>query len=163
MKITRSKTNPASFKLAGEATLPELFEAVRELSQTYAETKPSLSSPALVKSYLHARLAHLDHEEFHGLFLDTQNNLLHHASLFTGTLDSCAVHPREVVKLAISTNAAAVIFAHNHPSGNPEPSPADRALTERLKSALALVDVRVLDHIVIGEGTSVSLAERGWI
>jgi len=163
MKITRSRTNPASFKLAGEATLPELFEAVRELSQTYAETKPSLSSPALVKSYLHARLNHLPREEFHGLFLDTQNNLLHHATLFTGTIDSCAVHPREVVKIALHHNAASLIFAHNHPSGNPEPSPADRAITERLKNALALIDVRVLDHVVIGDGTSVSLAERGWI
>jgi DNA repair protein RadC len=163
MKITRNSKNPSSFKLSGEATLPELFEAVRELSLTYATTKPNLTSPQLVKSYLHARLAHLEHEEFHGLFLDTQNNLIHHESLFTGTIDSCAVHPREVAKLALSLNAASLIFAHNHPSGYPEPSPADRAITERLKSALALIDCRVLDHIVIGEGTSVSLAERGWI
>lgn len=163
MRILRSKTDPAAFKLSGEATLPELFEAVRELSQRYAAQKPNLTSPQLVKSYLHARLNSLPHEEFHGLFLDTQNNLIHHATLFTGTIDSCAVHPREVVKLALHHNAAAIIFAHNHPSGNPEPSPADRAITERLKSALALVDVRVLDHIVIGEGVAVSLAERGWI
>ena len=163
MRITRNSKNPSSFKLSGEATLPELFEAVRELSLTYATTRPNLTSPKLVREYLHARLSGLEHEEFHGLFLDTQNNLISHESLFTGTVDSCAVHPREVVKLALSTNAAALIFAHNHPSGNPEHSPADRAITERLKSALALIDVRVLDHIVIGEGTSVSLAERGWI
>lgn len=162
MKITKAQT-PGTFKLAGEATLPELFEAVRELSARYAETKPNLTSPGLVKSYLHARLSHLEHEEFHGLFLDTQNNLLAHVPLFTGTIDSCAVHVREVAKLALSLNAASLIFAHNHPSGNPEPSPADRQITERLKKALALIDVRVLDHIVVGEGTSVSLAERGWI
>ena len=162
MRITKTQT-PGTFKLAGTTTLPELFEAVRELSQRYATTKPNLTSPGLVKSYLHARLSHLEHEEFHGLFLDTQNNLISHATLFTGTIDSCAVHPREVAKLALSLNCAAIIFAHNHPSGNPEPSAADRAITERLKKALTLIDVRVLDHIVIGEGTSVSLAERGWI
>lgn len=162
MRITKVP-NSESFKLAGTTTLPELFEAVRELSQRYAAQKPNLTSPQLVKSYLHARLNNLEHEEFHALFLDTQNNLIHHEALFTGTIDSCAVHPREVAKLALSLNAAAIIFAHNHPSGNPEPSSADRAITERLKKALALIDVRVLDHIVIGEGTSVSLAERGWI
>ena len=162
MRITKTPT-PGIFKLAGETTLPELFEAVRELSQTYATTRPNLTSPSKVKDYLHARLNHLPHEEFHGLFLDTQNNLIQHSCLFTGTIDSCAVHPREVAKLALSLNAASLIFAHNHPSGNPEPSPADRQITERLKKALALIDVRVLDHIVIGEGTSVSLAERGWI
>lgn len=162
MRITRTQT-PGAFKLSGEATLPELFEAVRELSAQYAETKPNLTSPGKVRDYLHARISGLQHEEFHGLFLDTQNNLIAHIPLFTGTLDSCAVHPREVVKLALSLNAAAIILAHNHPSGNPEPSAADRAITERLKKALALIDCRVLDHIVIGEGTSVSLAERGWV
>lgn len=162
MRITKTKT-PGAFKLSGEATLPELFEAVRELSARYAETKPNLTSPGKVRDYLHARLAHLEHEEFHGLFLDSQNNLIHHEALFTGTVDSCAVYTREVVKLALSLNCAAIIFSHNHPSGNPEPSAADRAITERLKKALALIDVKVLDHIVIGEGDSVSLAERGWI
>lgn len=162
MRITKT-TTPGTFKLAGTTTLPELFEAVRELSQRYSTTKPNLTSPGLVRSYLHARLSGLQHEEFHGLFLDTQNNLIHHATLFTGTIDSCAVHPREVAKLALSLNAASIIFAHNHPSGNPEPSAADRQITERLRKALELIDVRVLDHIVIGEGTSVSLAERGWI
>lgn len=162
MRITKVP-NSDNFKLAGTTTLPELFEAVRELSARYADTKPNLTSPKLVRDYLHARLSHLEHEEFHGLFLDTQNNLLAHVPLFTGTIDSCAVHVREVVKLALSLNAASLIFAHNHPSGNPEPSPADRQITERLKKALALIDVRVLDHIVVGEGTSVSLAERGWV
>lgn len=162
MRITKTQT-PGTFKLAGTTTLPELFEAVRELSAQYADTKPNLTSPGKVRDYLHARLYGLQHEEFHGLFLDTQNNLISHESLFTGTIDSCAVHPREVAKLALSLNAASVIFAHNHPSGNPEPSAADRAITQRLKNALALIDVRVLDHVVIGEGTAVSLAERGWV
>lgn len=162
MRITKVP-NSDNFKLSGEATLPELFEAVRELSQRYATTKPNLTSPKLVREYLHARLSGLEHEEFHGLFLDTQNNLISHESLFVGTIDSCAVYTREVAKLALSLNAAAIIFAHNHPSGHAEPSAADRQITDRLKKALALIDVKVLDHIVIGEGTSVSLAERGWI
>jgi DNA repair protein RadC len=162
MRITKTQ-NPGTFKLSGEATLPELFEAVRELSQTYATTKPNLTSPKLVREYLHARLNSMPHEEFHGLFLDTQNNLISHETLFTGTIDFCAVHPREVVKLALHHNAAAIILSHNHPSGHAEPSAADRSITQRLKNALALIDVRVLDHIVIGEGASVSLAERGWV
>jgi DNA repair protein RadC len=134
----------------------------RHLEQTLT-AGDLLTSPGMVRSFLRSRLRHQRHEVFSALFLDTQNRLLSYEELFRGTLDSCAVHPREVVKRAIALHAAAVIFAHNHPSGHAEPSVADRQITERLKSALALVDVRVLDHLVVGDGDVVSLAERGWI
>jgi DNA repair protein RadC len=134
----------------------------RHLAQSLGE-KELLTNPQMVKSFLRARLRHQPHEVFAALFLDTQNQLLAFEELFQGTLDSCAVHPREVVKRALALHAASVIFAHNHPSGHAEPSAADKSITERLKSALALIDVRVLDHLVIGDRDIVSLAERGWL
>lgn len=134
----------------------------RHLAQTLAE-RELLTSPAMVRTFLRAQLRHQRHELFCALFLDTQNRLLAFETLFEGTLDSCAVHPREVVKRAIALHAASVILAHNHPSGHAEPSAADKSITDRLKAALALIDVRVLDHLVIGERDIVSLAERGWI
>lgn len=145
-------------------TVEELFQLARETAAQYATTPILLSSPSMVKNYLVSWLQGHDHEIFGVLFLNTQNCLLEANPMFTGTIDSCAVYCREVVKRALKLNAAAVIFTHNHPSGNPEPSAADRAITDRLKSALALVDVRVLDHIVVGSGgETTSLAERGWI
>jgi DNA repair protein RadC len=134
----------------------------RHLEQTLA-AGDLLTSPGMVRSFLRSRLRHRRHEVFAALFLDTQNRLLAFEELFQGTLDSCAVHPREVVKRAISLHAASVIFAHNHPSGHAEPSTADRQITDRLKSALALVDIRVLDHLVVGDSDIISLAERGWL
>lgn len=145
-------------------TVEELFQLARETAAHYATSRILLSSPNMVKNYVISWLQGNEHEVFGVLFLDTQNCLLEANHMFTGTVDSCAVYAREVVKRALKLNAAAVIFTHNHPSGNPEPSTADRAITERLKSALALVDVRVLDHIVVGSGgETTSLAERGWI
>ena len=120
-----------------------------------------LSNPDDTRRYLHARLSHHPHEVFACLFLDNRHAVIECEELFRGTLDSAAVHPREVVKAALAHNAAAVILAHNHPSGVAEPSQADSALTRRLREALALVDIRVLDHLVIGAGETVSLAERG--
>jgi DNA repair protein RadC len=134
----------------------------RHLAQSL-DDKELLTNPQMVKSFLRSRLRHQRHEVFAALFLDTQNKLLGFETLFEGTLDSCAVHPREVVKRALALHAASIIFAHNHPSGHAEPSAADKSITERLKSALALIDVRVLDHLVIGDSEIVSLAERGWI
>lgn len=122
----------------------------------------SISSPEDASSFLQMRLGGLDHEEFHAVYLDTRHQIIAVEGLFRGTVDGAEVHPREVARAAMRHNAAAVILAHNHPSGNPEPSAADRAITARLKQALALVDVRVLDHIVVGERT-VSLAARGWV
>lgn len=134
----------------------------RHLAQSLAE-KELLTNPQMVKNFLRAKLRHQTHEVFAALFLDNQNRLLSFETLFTGTLDSCTVHVREVVKRALALHAASIIFAHNHPSGYAEPSAADKQITERLKAALALVDIRVLDHFVVGNSEVVSLAERGWI
>jgi DNA repair protein RadC len=103
----------------------------------------------------------LEHEVFCCLYLDKRHRLIHFEELFRGTIDGASVHPREIVKLALQRNAAAIIIAHNHPSGVAEPSQADEMITQRVKDALGLVDIRLLDHIVVGDGVSVSLAERG--
>jgi len=120
-----------------------------------------MTSPNLVREYLSLHLSGLQHEVFAGLFLDNRHRVLEYRQLFVGTIDSAAVYPREVVKRCLSSNAAAVIFAHNHPSGVAEPSDTDVRLTRKLTDALALIDVRVLDHLIIGQGVQTSLAERG--
>ncbi|SEQ50838.1 DNA repair protein RadC [Solimonas aquatica] len=143
------------------------LQAVLELARRHlAETLQrgeGLNDPMAAERYLRARLRDLDHEVFAALFLDAQHRVLAFEVLASGTLDGAAVYPREVVKAAIRHRAAALIFAHNHPSGSVEPSAADRALTERLRQALATIDVRVLDHLVIGEGPPASFAARGWL
>ena len=125
------------------------------------ERGEALTDPQSAGEYLARRLRHLPHEEFACLFLDTRHRLLAYESLFRGTLDGAEVHPREVARRCLARNAAAVIFGHNHPSGSAEPSAADRAVTARLAQALALVEVRVLDHFVIGDGPPCSMAQRG--
>lgn len=120
-----------------------------------------LTSPQQVKDYLALRLGPLDCEVFTVLFLDAQHGVIAVEEMFRGTLTQTSVYPREVVKAALRHNAAAVILSHNHPSGGIEPSRADEFLTQTLKSALALIDVRVLDHIVVGGGNSMSMGERG--
>jgi len=121
----------------------------------------ALDGPAAVREMLHARLQDRPYEVFCCIFLDNRNRVIRLEELFRGTIDGASVHPREVVRQALEANAAAVILAHNHPSGVAEPSQADEFITRRLTSALALVDIRVLDHFVIGDGTAVSFAERG--
>ena len=122
---------------------------------------PLLGSPKATRDYLSARLRHLEHEVFCCLYLDKRHRLMHCEELFRGTIDGASVHPREIVKLALQRNAAAVIVAHNHPSGIAEPSQADELITQRIKEALGLVDIRLLDHLIVGAGACVSLAERG--
>jgi DNA repair protein RadC len=112
---------------------------------------------------LREALGHLPHEVFSCLFLDTRHRLIRYEEMFRGTIDGAAVYPREIVKQALSFNAAAVILSHNHPSGDAEPSEADRSITIRVSKALSLVDVRLLDHLVVGADEVVSLAERGWL
>ena len=121
----------------------------------------SLTSPETTKRYLHYHLRDRQREVFSCLFLNSQHAVLACEDLFWGTIDSASVHPREVVVRALHHNAAAVILAHNHPSGTVEPSQADRQITQQLKEALALLDIRVLDHIVVGLDKQLSFAERG--
>jgi len=143
------------------------MKAGLELGRRYLEETlkrgSALTSPRATRDYLRARLRAYSHEVFACLFLDNRHQVIEYEELFTGTIDGASVHPREVVKRALHHNAAAAIFAHNHPSGVAEPSRADRSITNRLSAALALVDVRVLDHFVIGDGEVVSFAERGLI
>ena len=146
-----------------EATPEETLLAARQAIAKRFRRGATLSSPGLVREYLRVTFATLDHEVFCVLLLDTHHRLLSFQQMFRGTLDSAAVFPREVVKEVLKYNAGAVIFAHNHPSGVAEPSVADECITRRLKEALALIDVRVLDHLVVAGATFVSMAERGWL
>ncbi|MDE2150211.1 MAG: DNA repair protein RadC [Gammaproteobacteria bacterium] len=149
----------------GLAKYAQLQAAVEMARRHLAEALPArmpLADPAAVRRFLVAQLRDRDRELFAGLFLDAQHRVIAFEVMADGTLAAASVYPREVVKRALALNAAAVIFAHNHPSGVAEPSAADRVLTDRLRQALALVDVRVLDHFVVGERVE-SFAERGWL
>ncbi len=123
----------------------------------------AMSDPSAAGRYFSQRLRSFPHEVFAALFLDSRHRALAFEELFRGTIDGAEVHPREIVRRALAHNAAAVIVGHNHPSGSREPSAADRAVTSQLKQSLALVDVRLLDHFVVGDGAAVSLAARGWV
>lgn len=136
--------------------------ATRYLEERLIRTD-ALTSPGLVKQFLQAKLRDLDYEVFACLLLDNQHRVIKYVELFRGTIDGASVYPREVVKATLAHSAAAVILVHNHPSGIAEPSSADRAITERLKKALDLVDIRVLDHLIVGDGYCESFAERGII
>ena len=124
-------------------------------------TGDALGSPGAVRDYLRLLLSGKEHEVFVVIYLDAQNRVLESEELFRGTLTQTSVYPREVVKYALRHNAAAVLFAHNHPSGVAEPSHADQLLTQTLKQALALIDIKVLDHFIVAGSASISFAERG--
>lgn len=143
------------------AQLQAVLELARRALMEELKAGVTLSSPASVKQYLQLILARQTYESFVVLFLDVKNRLIASEELFRGTLTHTSVYPREVVKAALTRNAASVIFAHNHPSGTPEPSAADRTLTQALKEALALVDIRVLDHFVVAGHSVYSFAEHG--
>ncbi len=154
-----STAAPARPRRRGDAII---VRALAVLDSRLREPGACLTSPGAVRAFLVLQLAELEHEVFVALFLNAQNRLIECRELFRGTLTQTSVYPREVVKAALRLNAGAVIFAHNHPSGLSEPSRADEVLTGSLKAALALVDVRVLDHfIVAGRGSPMSFAERG--
>ncbi|HBY9715007.1 TPA: DNA repair protein RadC [Klebsiella aerogenes] len=127
------------------------------------EPGAAFTSSSSVRDWLRLQLATLDREAFTVLWLDNQHRLIAHDTLFLGTINSITVHPREVVKSGLKNNAATAVLAHNHPSGEAEPSQADRLITERLKQGLDLVDIRLLDHLVVGGMDIVSFAERGWL
>ncbi|MCK6423605.1 MAG: DNA repair protein RadC [Burkholderiaceae bacterium] len=146
---------------AKRAELQAVLELARRALAAELAQRPVFDSPQAVRDYLKLQLADLAHEVFAVLFLDAQHRLIAYEPLFRGTLTQTSVYPREVVKRALQCNAAALLLAHNHPSGVAEPSRADEYLTQTLKNALALVDVRVLDHFVVGQGQIVSFAERG--
>ncbi|HLO96345.1 MAG TPA: DNA repair protein RadC [Burkholderiaceae bacterium] len=148
---------------ARRAELAAVLEIARRTLQTRLQRSASFEAPEAVKAYLQLQLAHLDHEAFAVLFLDAQHRLIRMEILFHGTLTQASVYPREVVKRALALGASALIMAHNHPSGVAEPSRADELLTQQLRQAMALVEVRVLDHIVVAAGHCVSMAERGLI
>ena len=143
------------------ASADQILEAARLVIDQKMQRGTSFTSPAAVKEYLFAKLSGFEHEVFAVLFMDTQHRLIEYREMFHGTIDSAEVHPREVVKQALRLNAAAVIISHNHPSGNPEPSAADKALTAQLRQGLALVDVRTLDHVIVAGSSTTSFAECG--
>ena len=145
------------------AELQAALEIVRRHHLERLRCGPVLQSPRAARDYLIARLRDHQHEVFCCLFLDSRHRLISCEELFRGTVDGASVHPREVVKQALARNATAVILAHNHPSGVAEPSQADEVITTRLRDALALVEIRLLDHLIVGDGSCASLAEKGLI
>ncbi|MCB1851627.1 MAG: DNA repair protein RadC [Gammaproteobacteria bacterium] len=145
------------------AQLQAVLEMARRHQREVLARQDALTSPAQARAYLQARLSHYPHEVFACLFLDNRHRVIEYEELFRGTIDGASVHPREVVRRALHHNAAALILAHNHPSGVAEPSEADRCITRRLSDTLALIDVRVLDHVVVAAGSYVSMAERGLV
>ena len=146
---------------AKQAELLAVFELARRALSQRLKEREAFHTPGAVKQYLQLQLAHKNHEVFAVLFLDSQNRLLALEELFRGTLSQTSVYPREVVLRALHHQAAAVVLSHNHPSGSVQPSRADEHLTQTLKAALALVDVRVLDHIIVGQGQALSMSEQG--
>jgi DNA repair protein RadC len=145
------------------AQLQAALELARRHYQQQLESGPCLTSPRATRDFLVARLRDRPYEVFCCLYLDNRHRLTAFDELFRGTIDGASVHPREVVREALGHRAAAVILAHNHPSGVAEPSQADELITQRLRDALALVDIRLLDHLIVGDGVCTSLAERGLI
>jgi DNA repair protein RadC len=146
---------------AKRAEVLAVMELARRAMGQQLKEREAFGSPDAVKHYLQLHLAHKPHEVFAVLFLDAQNRLVAMEELFRGTLTQTSVYPREVVQRALKLEAASVVLAHNHPSGTVQPSRADEALTQTLKSALALIDVRVLDHVIVAPGDALSMAEKG--
>ncbi|BCY02099.1 RadC family protein [Stutzerimonas stutzeri] len=145
------------------ASPEQILDAARRAIDVKMKRGAAFTSPGTVKTFLQTKLAGFEHEMFAALFLDNRHRLIEYVELFRGTIDTASVYPREVVKEALRLNAAAIIFSHNHPSGHPEPSEADKALTRRPKQALDLVDVRTLDHVIVAGDASTSLAECGLV
>lgn len=159
----RGQAAPSGLGPARYASLQAALELARRHHREALETSSVLGSPAETRAFLVAQLRDRPYEVFCCLYLDNRHRLIRFEELFRGTIDGASVHPREVLRQALAWNAAAVILAHNHPSGVAEPSQADELITRRLKEALSLLDIRLLDHLVIAGPETVSLAERGRI
>ncbi len=144
-------------------TPDELIGLARDYIQSQFDLGVAFESPQLVRDFWITKLGMREKEVFCVAYLNNQHQLIECEELFHGTINSASVHPREVVKNSLRHNAAAVIIAHNHPSGKPEPSGADRQITTKLRDALGLVDIRLLDHFIVGGGETTSFAERGWL
>ena len=149
--------------IAKYTQLQAVLEMARRALGDEFKNRDIMDSPELVRDYLRLTLQNKEYEIFLGIFLDTKNRTIATEELFNGTLTQTSVYPREVIKRVLHHNAASIIFAHNHPSGAAEPSHADKVLTTTLKQALALIDVKVLDHFIVGDGTTLSFAENGLI
>lgn len=156
----------SNIKGVGDAKLAQLH-AIAELAKRFFASKLAresvMENPQITRQYLQSLLAHQEREIFMALFLDNQHRVLRAQKMFSGSINSVEVHPREIVREALKLNAAALILAHNHPSGMAEPSRADRQVTHKVSEACQLLDIRLLDHLVIGHGEYVSFAERGWL
>ncbi|MBK1717198.1 JAB domain-containing protein [Thiocystis violacea] len=161
-QLVARSTIPIDRARANEDVLIRQAMAILERRMRRVQDPHALTAPALAHRYLQLRIGPLEYEVFGVIWLDQRHRVLAIEELFRGTIDGASIHPREVVKQTMRYNAAAAIIYHNHPSGVSEPSQSDLAITRRLKDALSLIDVRVLDHLVVGE-TCTSLAERGWL
>ena len=156
-------THVEGIGVAKYAQLRGIAELARRFYNVRMEKEDPILTPEMTREFLQSQLTDIEREIFIVIFVDNRNRVLKHSCLFAGTLSHVEVHPREIVREAIKVNAAAVILAHNHPSGSPEPSQADRLITERVIKCCRFMEIRVLDHLVIGRGAYVSFAERGWI
>lgn len=143
------------------ATADEVLHAAQRMLGAQLRDCEALTSPQVVRDFLRVKLGTLEHEMFAVVHLDAQNRVIEYVEMFRGTVSQASVYPREVVKESLARNSAALLLVHNHPSGSTEPSRADEMLTQTLKSALALVDVRVIDHLIVAGSTILSFAERG--
>ncbi|MFG8571668.1 DNA repair protein RadC [Pseudomonas aeruginosa] len=161
-KLKASDTT-GTYLVESPVTESDILLMAKQLAGLRLRKGRALTSPSEVFTHLQALLGDYEHEVFALLMLDTQHRVIAFEEVFRGTLDGASVYPREIVKVALEHNAAAMILVHNHPSGNPEPSQADRILTSKLKDALSLVGVRTLDHIVVGHEGCTSLAEQGYL
>ena len=141
----------------------QVLAAAQEIVDAKMVRGASFKDPAVACAFFRDKLSHLEREVFAAVMLDTRHRLIEYVELFQGTIDGAEVHPREVARHALRSNAAALVVAHNHPSGDMEPSAADRAVTARLKQALALLDIRLLDHCIVGGRQTLSMASRGWV
>lgn len=154
------KNDRGLYEINGAIQPDDIIKLAADILYEGLSQREVLSSPNDVARFLQLRLAHEEHENFAVLFLDAKNRVITYQKVFSGTIDSAAVYPRVVAKLALTFNAAAVIVAHNHPSNDCEPSEADKRLTRQLKESLALVDIRVLDHFIVSRAGWMSFAER---